>query len=432
MTLTKITEIKKVHKKILDAKIYYNKNYPFFAEILGSATWYETEEIPVAAMNVKINGMNMYYNPKVFDITPQAQVNFILKHEIQHFLSNHMERTAGRDHTLSNITQDMIINTDTVESFPEEYFQPFTTEDGKVNTLFVPDDYKGSKIYEALYEHMEQERQKQQKNKKGKGKSDGKNGKDGEGQGDSKKDKDGNHTRKQNDYSKNGRGTNQDIDYDGYTYDTHLEDEVPQEMREQIVKATVEKIKDRGVDAGMYERLANVFDTKKDKDYMKPIKRELGSIMGGRKKHTWFRENRKGLPMKGWKKNKTVINVVLDTSGSYNNEIEYVIKYIYDNDVIINLIQNDTKVQAVNKITSKYQLQGLAIKGGGGTVLQTALDHIYEKFNNYPTLILTDGYTDTLDFKKLTKKTIILYSDRECPTTNDKNVVQIKLEKDER
>jgi predicted metal-dependent peptidase len=74
----------------------------------------------------------------------------------------------------------------------------------------------------------------------------------------------------------------------------------------------------------------------------------------------------------------------------------------------------------------------MKIKGLGGTTLQPGIDYINShkglKGNNL--VILTDGYTDSLDFSKAkSNKVLILTTSAESPIASGKNVKQILVEK---
>ena len=59
----------------------------------------------------------------------------------------------------------------------------------------------------------------------------------------------------------------------------------------------------------------------------------------------------------------------------------------------------------------------MIIKGLGGTVLQPGIDYISDNYNLYNTVILTDGYTDSLDLSEL-NKVLIISTDSNCPIKN--------------
>lgn len=212
------------------------------------------------------------------------------------------------------------------------------------------------------------------------------------------------------------------------TLDAHLGDGVPQELKREIVEGTMSKLKNRGLTSGDVEAILNKL-RKTKKDYLKEIKRAMSNhVFGSKKQKTIVRPNRKGISgIKGHKKYKNEINVLLDTSGSMGGEFDKVLSYIFQNDIEINLIQCDAQIQNVIKIKEKKELQKMKILGLGGTVLQPGIDYVSDpknKLHMYNTVILTDGYTDSLNFSKIKTKTLILSTASKCPVSHDNGRVK--------
>ena len=212
------------------------------------------------------------------------------------------------------------------------------------------------------------------------------------------------------------------------TLDSHLPDDIPQELKREIVEGIMTKLKNRGLSSGDVEAILNKL-RKTRKDYLKEIKRTMSShIFGSKKSKTIVRPNRRGIDgLKGNKKYKNEINVLLDTSGSMGGEFEKVLSYIFQNDIQMNLIQCDTEVKKVFKIKEKKELEKMRIYGLGGTTLQPALDFMKDKKNKisiYNTVILTDGCTDSLNFKEIKTKTLILSTAGKCPVAYDNGRVK--------
>ena len=195
----------------------------------------------------------------------------------------------------------------------------------------------------------------------------------------------------------------------GEYLDKHIGDEVPQEMREAIVRDVMEKLAARGLSAGNVETTLNKL-RKKRKDYLREIKRAVSNmIFGTIKQRTIVKPNRKGISgLKGARKVKTAINVILDTSGSMGNTFEKVLSYIYRSDIQVNMIQGDTQVNWVEKFMDKKKIERMKISGMGGTILQPSCDYVVEHFNQYNSCILTDGYCDNLDLSKLRGRVLII------------------------
>lgn len=248
-------------------------------------------------------------------------------------------------------------------------------------------------------------------------------------------DKDSNGNDKYGQYGKNGAEMySKETIFEGEerneqnTLDVHITDEVPPEMKREVVEGVMQTLKNRGLSSGEIETIINKL-RKTRKDYLKEIKRTMSNhVFGTKKQKTIVRPNRRGIQgLKGHKKYRTEINCILDTSGSMGGEFEKVLSYIFQNDIEINLIQIDAEVQDVVKIKEKRELEKMKIKGLGGTVLQPAIDFMTDpkhKINKNNTVILTDGYTDSLNFKNVKTQTLILSTSHKCPIEFDNGLVK--------
>jgi predicted metal-dependent peptidase len=485
--------IKNIHEKLLngiqtmliDTKI----NLPYYGEFNLHVSFHEQDSIGTCAVNVTSKGMNFFYSPKFLENMSQKEVNFITLHEDFHLLFNHPRRTiTGQyDHKLSNIAQDMIINHVIWEDIPHAFVEIPKSSDGKNMALFVPKEYEGKLIFEELYEWLKDEKEKWQKEQNknsecqscnGSGKKDGKGQKpqdgqgqpqdgkgdgqsqsgEGEGQGESCPDCEGTGNEGGKDssgkpsygpYGKNPSKDGESLDTwskeqifqdmengNGEYLDKHIGDDVPEELRDAMVKDVMERLAARGLSAGNVEQTLNKL-RKKRKDYLREIKRAVSNmIFGTVKERTIVKPNRKGISgLKGARKVKTKINVGLDTSGSMGGQgtFERVLSYVYRNDIEINFMESDTQVNWVQNIKSKRQLESIPIKGLGGTCLQPMIDYIVENHNDCNSVLLSDGYTDTLDFSKVKGKVLIISVGVKCPIsrTNGK-VKQIVIEGNEK
>ena len=195
----------------------------------------------------------------------------------------------------------------------------------------------------------------------------------------------------------------------GEYLDKHIGDDVPDDMREAMVKDVMEKLSARGLSAGNVEQTLNKL-RKKRKDYLKEIKRAVSNmIFGTVKQKTIVKPNRRQIAgLKGNRKVKTKINCILDTSGSMGGTFERVLSYIYRNDIEINLIEADTEVKWIENIKNKRKLETMVIKGLGGTILQPAINLVADQFNEFNTVVLTDGYCDSLDLSKIKGKVLMV------------------------
>jgi predicted metal-dependent peptidase len=218
----------------------------------------------------------------------------------------------------------------------------------------------------------------------------------------------------------------QDMENNNGEYmDKHISDDVNEEMREAMVKDVMERLAARGLSAGNIETTLNKL-RKKRKDYLREIKRAISNmIFGTVKQKTIIKPNRRQISgLKGNRKVKNKINVGLDTSGSMGGTFEKVLSYVYRNDIEINLIESDTQVNWVQNIKNKKKLESIPIKGLGGTCLQPMIDYIVEHFNEYNTVFLTDGYTDTLDFSKVKGRVLIISIGTKCPISKSNGKIK--------
>ena len=211
----------------------------------------------------------------------------------------------------------------------------------------------------------------------------------------------------------------------GEYLDKHIGDDVPEEMREGMIKDVMERLAARGLSAGNVEQTLNKL-RKKRKDYLREIKRAVSNmIFGTIKQKTIVKPSRRGIfGIKGNRKVKTCINVILDTSGSMGNTFEKVLSYIYRSDISVNMIQGDTEVKWVDKFMDKKKIERMKISGLGGTILTPSVEYVVENFNEFNTCILTDGYCDSLDLSKLKGRVLIISIGVKVPITKSNGKVK--------
>ncbi len=457
-----------IQTMLIDTKV----NLPYYGNFNLFVSFNERKDIDTCAVNMTAKGMNFYYNSEFLQNLSQKEVNFITLHEDFHLLWNHPKRTiTGQyDPKLSNIAQDMIINHIIWEDIPHTFVEIPKDKDGKNMALFVPKEYKGKLIFEEIYEWLRDEKEKREKQQKKDGQCKSCQGtgekQDGQGQTQDKQDGDGQGNDPCDDcdgsgnqpgkdssggdsygpYGKNPRNDSETIDTwsldqildnldknQGQYLDQHLGDEIPEEMRESIVKDAMERLQARGLEGGNIEQTLGKL-RKQRKDYLKHIKRTISNeLFGTTKTRTISRPNRRGIfGVKGNKKIKNKINCILDTSGSMGGTFERVLSYIYRNDIEVNLIEADTDVKWVESIKSKKKLESIRIAGLGGTCLQPAINYVSDNFNQFNTLVITDGYCDTLDISKLTGNVLIISIGVDVPISKSNGKLkQIKVSVDD-
>jgi predicted metal-dependent peptidase len=378
--------VKNIHEKLLSSiqtmLIDTKVNLPYYGEFNLHVNFHETDSIGTCGVNVSSKGMNFFYSPKFLEDISQKETNFITLHEDFHLLFNHPRRTmAGQyDHKMANIAQDMIINHIIWEDISHAFVEIPKDKNGKNMALFVPKEYTGKLIFEELYEWLKEEKEKWQKsnqcqsqcqscngtgkkqdqNKSGQGQQQQGQGQGQQQQGQGQGQGQGGGSGQQNQdpcpdcngtgnqggkdstgkpsygpYGKNPSKDGEAIDTwskeqifqdmdnnEGQYLDVHMTDDVPEEMREAMVRDVMERLQSRGLSSGNIETTLNKL-RKQRKDYLKEIKRSVSNLIFGTKKQkTIVKPNRRGISgLKGNRKVKTKINVILDTSGSMGGSV---------------------------------------------------------------------------------------------------------------
>lgn len=426
--------LKNIHEKLLNGiqtmLVDTRVKLPFYGNFNLYINFHEQDSVGTCGVNMTAKGMNFFYSPKFLEDMSQKEVNFIILHEDFHLLFDHPRRTVSGqyDHKLSNIVQDMIINHIIWEDISHNFVEIPKGKDGKNMALFVPKEYTGRLIFEELYEWMKDEKQKWENQQGGDGQEgEGQEG-ENQGEGGGSQSGDGGYGK----YGKNPKDGEEAMDCwskekifqdlkdgkNGEYLDQHIENGISSEYREALVRDVIDKLQARGFATGNTEGTLDKL-RKKRKDYLREIKRAMSNVIfGTNKEHTIAKPNRRGIMgVKGNRKLKTMINVILDTSGSMGGHqtFEKILSYVNRNDISMNLIEGDTEVKWVETIKSQKQLQSIKIAGLGGTALNPSIEYVAEHFNKYNTVILTDGYTDNLDVSKLKGKVLIISIGEECP-----------------
>lgn len=397
----------------------------------------------------------------------QKQVNFLIIHNNFHLLFDHPKRgISGQfDEKLASVAQDMIINSTILEDINAAFVSIPKYVDTKENkqkgivgrnmALTLPAKFmkgdKGKPIFEELYNWLKEEQRKFYIRKRNNS-CPVCNG-DGEVNGSTCNECDGSgHDRdRSNDYGDFGVYTEKnsgklnsvkcfsldsifELIEKGHDFlDNSVGDEVSQEMRNMFVNDIIDNLRTRGLVPGEMEETLKKL-RKKRKDHLREIKRSISKDIIGHLKHkTISRPNRRGIEgLKGYKKYSTKINVIMDTSGSMYGMFEKVLEYVFQKDIVINMCQVDTEVHSIETISSMRDMQRMDIKGMGGTVLQPAIDLITssKEYNKFNTVILTDGYCDTLDLSRLNGRVLAITCGTDIPLSSSakKGYKQIVIE----
>jgi hypothetical protein len=288
---------------------------------------------------------------------------------------------------VANWAQDMVINTILKEHLNKKFaIMP------KI-ALLIPPKYKGKLIYEMVYEWLLENLPKKGKGggkgEKGKDKRNGDGAGEEEGNGDPYEGK-GLLDEHQSDFEK----LQKDLEKYGVK-DSRL---CSPEEAKQIVQDIKNELKARGITPGNSKELLDAIE-KSHRNLIAPILTVMADAIGRSiVKRTYQRLNRRNANIKGKKYNQAEINVILDTSGSMSDmDIKRVLGEVVDRGAILNIIETDTTVNKVTRIEKANQIK--EVNGRGGTELQSGIDYIKndKQLKMFPTVILTDGYTDKMN-----------------------------------
>lgn len=420
------------NERLLEIIIRMSITHPFYFYILTQCSFREdTHSALTAAVYYESNASLMFvYNPNFFNKLTDTQLLFVGIHEVQHLISNHIKRTLalGLNHELSNIAADMIIN----QNIVEQYKLPLPTQivDGKETNmgLLMPPEYNEERVMEILYNYLEKNMPPQQKitvkiTIPGSGQGDDKNQGKGEGNGEGDievevpgyKDKKGNVL----------------LDREEIKKAIGAVDKIPDNLKDALVDQLLDTAIARGTISGdesaMLQKLR-----KSKKNYLAEIKSYVSTLLGSIKKVSWRKFSRKYDLMPGFHRINNEISVILDTSGSMSGMIEKVLAYIFHHDVSCHIIQCDTEIHNVIECTCPNDIQKMKVSGFGGTELQPAINYIagHKLLKQLPLVVLTDGYTDTLDFSNIKQKVLAITCGEKVPMKGRNNHVKvIKVEK---
>lgn len=439
---------KSIHPEItksIMSWLFRNKlDLHFMAYFLSNVSIRENKRIPTAGVYISYSGMVMDYNPKFIDILEAQELEFILIHEISHLLYRHHARTVKGYHIrkYANMAMDYVINHD-IEKYYGYLGYSIPDRDG-VKALRIPPEYTGDMIFEPVYEWMMEDKRKQEEKKQDQQEQqDGQDQQEKQDGQDQQEKQDGQDQQDCQDGADNldGYGSPGESDEiknmrrmmsqkEDYVFDVHFDDDVSPEMAKEIIQKAIDQARGRGLVTSNFENFLEKI--KKSKiDYTIKLKKEANDFISRTVRRSFRKLNKRGVEgVKGRLRSGEGINCIWDTSGSMSGNHETVLGTIYRQDLLINLVQIDAQeIKAVDCIKSIKEFKKLVMKGGGGTELQPAIDFIAsnKKYNKLNTLILTDGWTDSLDVTGLNNVLIVTVAD-ECPISKHKNNVrQIKL-----
>ena len=158
--------------------IHLIKYKPFYGNfILNMNVIYQSDGLHIAGVNVT-DKINLFINPKYFEMMTKEEQVAILEHEVGHIINCHIIRKGNRDHQTFNKACDIAIN-QFIQGLPDkerckvligavnkdmtpEYLDKNVTGSLYPSTYKFPENLTSEEYYELLKE-------KQSKEKKGKG-----------------------------------------------------------------------------------------------------------------------------------------------------------------------------------------------------------------------------------------------------------------------
>jgi predicted metal-dependent peptidase len=364
------------------SNLKYANSYLFYAHLIGQCQIvFDSSLQAPAGVNFMHDHYVLYINPEGsksvpgFNSFPLEHRLGILKHEMLHILSRHVQRKEDRNHEKFNIATDCAIN-QLIERqhlpngaiYPDTFPSPDT-----------PKNLTAEQYYELLPS----------------------NNNNSHGSGNS------------------GNGYEQTLDdhskWEESQGDAELQDDVTKNMLEKAASHTQ---KSRGTVPSQFSEWLKLVTHKREISWQQLLRNITGNKRVGIRK-TLIRRDRR-LPNFEWIKGKTKdrkfnLLVISDVSGSVSDKallsLWGEVRHICDvTSSDIDLIQVDTKPSEPEKLSKRTTV--IERKACGGTILYPAVEMAKQKRIDYQALVITtDGWLDPADvqqFAKLNKKVIWL------------------------
>lgn len=401
-------------ERLTKARVNLNRGQPFFANLLMRFKFIESEDVPLAGVDVK---KNIYYNPKGILELQEKQLMGLLVHEALHWILLHHLRSNHRNLDLWNIATDSTINYLIKEQRLElprggivsDWNNEITLNiNGKKVVYKIVNDKGDVRSAEDIY----QEIYKQVPKRTG-----GKSGSD-------QKEKSGEIT----DVSGNKVGP----------IDTHIfKDKKGKSRSEQEEKDIMKEVKQRVSEANMYakSRGSTPLGLKRwIEELLEPKinwKAELYQYIQKRTSgiSDWKRPHRRShsigtyLPRRQSDKIHTIFHI--DTSGSMGGddlkqsltELQELLRTFKE--VHIDVLVGDSEIQETFELTQNNKEDILSIvkglKGGGGTSHVPVFKKVETMENAKILICFTDGYTDfPRSFEDFSFSTLWLLTEHSC------------------
>ena len=426
---------------LIKARVQLQTQNPFFSYVCMHLTLREDERI--STMGVDKYG-NCYYNSKfVLSLVDKSRadvekVKGVLCHEIMHVILEHLKRLSGRDHEISNIAQDLVVNDMLMTNhfdLPTEGLLPQNhcmkiTDGGKVigeikniNKKVWEEVYdelmklgkKIAKKYGFGDEHIRDPREGDQPGQEGEGKEgQGKQIKisKGEGKGE-EKDKGEDPNKGETEKEKNWK----EIVNEAYTY-AKMQGKCPAGMDRYIDELNAPKLN--------WRQLLQKFIVQQipyDFTYSRPSKKSIVT----------------GIYMPSLTRESLEIAIAVDTSGSMSDVdlqdcLSEVIGIVsaYEN-VDLTVLACDADVHSASQVQTITDVQSIKLQGGGGTDFRPVFKWLEENKPNLKLLVFfTDGYGDFPESSSVRTLWILSNSGMDISDIPFGDAVKIEKGKEER
>lgn len=389
----------KIHPKIMSNIINWmlmpKKKLSYFGHFLSKMIIYQDNKTKTMYVTPYKNSFALGYNKKYVEKSSNAEIRYVLLHEIFHCFDLHLNRIKNRDLKTCNFAMDMIVNNqvDNLMALVNEDIQ----QPKKV--IKIPPEYNDYIVFESIYTWLI------------------------------------NNKKNKNEFKNSitnklfERLENNDI-FDNH-YNNSNDDEIePEQIKYNLIKMH-NSIKNEMVGTVPNDIEKKIQHIKKRKENpVQLLKNAMSETARTSKKRTFKRFNRKNIDgFKGIKKDGITFNCIADVSGSMINILKEAIGIVTNSTYSMNLIKVDAKVQSHEFYEKSSDLKKLEFIGAGGTILQPGVDYIVKNktLKKNGTIIITDGFIHSLDLSKLNNVIVVYTSKKPLIKNKSKKYKEIKI-----
>ena len=142
-------KIKEFMKRLLQSRMRLLCTNGFYGLLLMHVTFSLDETLDTAATD----GERIYFGPEFLDLISDAELDFVIMHEIMHVVLQHLARKGERDMERFNIAADIVVNSEIMNSFGGD--ERKISVNGEPAMHLTPDGQEGylftaEQVYEML------------------------------------------------------------------------------------------------------------------------------------------------------------------------------------------------------------------------------------------------------------------------------------------